>query len=279
MADFRAWNNIKHDTIHPGQKVYIKAKSAAKKAQYIVKAGDSIWKIAKEHGITIDDLVKWNKVTNFTIHPGDTLITTQPPLNPLPPVITKQPLPQLGALYTVKAGDSVWRIAQSHGVSMDDLVKWNNISNFTIHPGEVLILKQPTQAPYSGLTTHTVQAGESVWLIAQKYGITMDELVKWNNISNFAIHPGQRVITGHKPTNAEARKQADKLGYSEYKGVKNSHGALTFERKKGKGPKYISPDQDIHSGGYWKGGDNPNRLQTKTGRSGTYDKDLDRIGD
>ncbi|TFU27869.1 LysM peptidoglycan-binding domain-containing protein [Streptococcus sp. WM07] len=97
MADFRAWNNIKHDTIHPGQKVYIKSKSAAKKAQYIVKAGDSIWKIAREHGITIDDLVKWNKVTNFTIHPGDSLITTQPPLNPLPPVITKQPLPQLGA--------------------------------------------------------------------------------------------------------------------------------------------------------------------------------------
>ncbi|MBG9367898.1 LysM peptidoglycan-binding domain-containing protein [Streptococcus sp. NLN64] len=333
MADFRAWNNIKHDTIHPGQKVYIKAKSAAKKAQYIVKAGDSIWKIAKEHGITIDDLVKWNKVTNFTIHPGDTLITTQPPLNPLPPVITKQPLPQLGALYTVKAGDSiwriahdhsitmkqllewnnitnqtihpgqqlitqnpaspsaatanksytvkagdsVWRIAQSHGVSMDDLVMWNNISNFTIHPGEVLILKQPTQAPYSGLTTHTVQAGESVWLIAQKYGITMDELVEWNNISNFAIHPGQRVIIGYVPS-PETTKLAKELGYRKIK-ERSKHDKPIYERVKGKGPKFISPDHASHKGGYWKGADTKEKLLSKDARKGTYDKDLKRIDD
>lgn len=333
MADFRAWNNIKHDTIHPGQKVYIKAKSAAKKAQYIVKAGDSIWKIAKEHGITIDDLVKWNKVTNFTIHPGDTLITTQPPLNPLPPVITKQPLPQLGALYTVKAGDSiwriahdhsitmkqllewnnitnqtihpgqqlitqnpattsaatanksytvkagdsVWRIAQSHGVSMDDLVKWNNISNFTIHPGEVLILKQPTQAPYSGLTTHTVQAGESVWLIAQKYGITMDELVEWNNISKFAIHPGQRVIIGYVPS-PETTKLAKELGYKKIN-ERGKHNRPIYERKKGKGPRFISPDRASHNGGYWKGASTIEELRHKFSRSGTYDENLNKIGD
>ncbi len=335
MADFRAWNNIQHDTIHPGQKVYVKPKSWAQKARYIVKAGDSLWRIAKEHGVTIDDLVRWNKVSNFTIHPGDALITTQPPLNPTPAVITKQPLPQLGTLYTVKAGDSiwkiahdhkitmqelldwnqisnqtihpgqqlitqkptssatstasssytvkagdsVWKIAHNHGISMDDLVKWNSISNFTIHPGEVLILKQPTEAPFSGHTTHTVQAGESVWLIAQKYGITMDELVKWNNISNFAIHPGQRVITGRKPTNAEARAQAKKLGYTEYKSDDNSHGELVFERKKGKGPKYISPDNTLHNGGYWKGADKAAKLRNRTSRSGTYDKNLNRIGD
>ena len=335
MADFVAWNNIQQNTIHPGQKVYIKPKSWAQKARYIVKAGDTLWRIAKEHGVTIDDLVRWNKVSNFTIHPGDALITTQPPINPTPAVITKQPLPQLGTLYTVKAGDSiwkiandhkitmqelldwnqihnqtihpgqqlvtqkptttstitadksytvkagdsVWKIAHNHGISMDDLVKWNNISNFTIHPGEVLILKQPTEAPYFGLTTHTVQAGESVWLIAQKYDITMDELVKWNNISNFAIHPRQRVITGRKPTNAEARAQAKKLGYTEYKGTENSRNALIFKRKKGKGPRFISPDQDVHNGGYWKGGDDPKRLNTKPGRSGTYDKNLNRIKD
>lgn len=391
MADFVAWNNIQQNTIHPGQKVYVKPKSWAQKARYIVKAGDTLWRIAKEHGVTIDDLVRWNKVSNFTIHPGDALITTQPPINPTPAVITKQPLPQLGALYTVKAGDSiwkiandhkitmqelldwnqisnqtihpgqqlitqnpttttrsnstktytvktgdsvwkiatshgismddlvkwnnisnftiypgqqltvqkptttstitadksytvkagdsVWKIANDHGVSMDDLVKWNNISNFTIHPGEVLILKQPTEVPYFGLTTHTVQAGESVWLIAQKYDITMDELVEWNNISNFAIHPGQRVITGRKPTNAEARAQAKKLGYTEYKGTENSRNALIFKRKKGKGPRFISPDQDVHNGGYWKGGDDPKRLNTKPGRSGTYDKNLNIIKD
>ena len=333
MADFRAWNNIQHDTIHPGQKVYVKPKSWAQKARYIVKAGDSLWRIAKEHGVTIDDLVRWNKVSNFTIHPGDALITTQPPLNPTPAVITKQPLPQLGTLYTVKAGDSiwkiandhkitmqelldwnqihnqtihpgqqlvtqkpttastitadksytvkagdsVWKIAHNHGISMDDLVKWNNISNFTIHPGEVLILKQPTEAPFSGHTTHTVQAGESVWLIAQKYGITMDELVEWNNISNFAIHPGQRVIIGYVPS-PEATKLAKELGYKK-ENERGKDGMPIYKRIKGKGPKFISPDHASHKGGYWKGADTKEKLLDKKARKGTYDKYLNRIAD
>lgn len=333
MADFRAWNNIQHDTLHPGQKVYVKPKSWAQKARYIVKAGDSLWRIAKEHGVTIDDLVRWNKVSNFTIHPGDALITTQPPLNPTPAVITKQPLPQLGTLYTVKAGDSiwkiandhkitmqelldwnqihnqtihpgqqlvtqkpttastitadksytvkagdsVWKIAHNHGISMDDLVKWNNISNFTIHPGEVLILKQPTEAPFSGHTTHTVQAGESVWLIAQKYGITMDELVEWNNISNFAIHPGQRVIIGYVPS-PEATKLAKELGYKK-ENERGKDGMPIYKRIKGKGPKFISPDHASHKGGYWKGADTQEKLLDKKARKGTYDKYLNRIAD
>lgn len=40
----------------------------------------------------------------------------------------------------------------------------------------------------------------------------MDELVKWNNISNFAIHPGQRVIIGYGPS-PETTKEAKELGY------------------------------------------------------------------
>ncbi len=160
---------------------------------------------------------------------------------------------------------------------MDDLVKWNNISNFTIHPGEVLILKQPTEAPYSGLTTHTVQAGESVWLIAQKYGITMDELVEWNNISNFAIHPGQRVIIGYVPS-PETTKLAKELGYKK-SNERGKHNRPIYERTKGKGPKFISPDRRSHKGGYWKGADTIKELKKKFSRSGTYDKYLNRIDD
>nr|WP_276552636.1 toxin C-terminal domain-containing protein [Streptococcus danieliae] len=172
------------------------------------------------------------------------------------------------------------RIANDHGISMDDLVKWNKISNFTIHPGEVLILKQPTEAPYSGLTTHTVQAGESVWLIAQKYGITMDELVEWNNISNFTIHPGQRVIIGYVPS-PETTKLAKELGYKK-RNERSGHNTPIYERLKHakvKGPKFISPDRDAHSGGYWKGANSLEDLRDKTTRGGTYDKNLNKIGD
>lgn len=104
----------------------------------------------------------------------------------------------------------------------------------------------------------------------------MDDLVKWNNITNNTIHPGQ-VIIGSVISNPEATKIAKELGYRKTKEI--SHGNPVYENKKGK-PKYISPDKDIHSGGYWKGADKINDLQNRDRRKGTYSKDLkERIGD
>ena len=52
-----------------------------------------------------------------------------------------------------------------------------------------------------------------------------------------------------------------------------------FKRGSGKGPKYISPDADDHSGGAWKGASSIANLASKKTRSGTYDAELNRIGD
>ncbi|MGE7093786.1 SAR2788 family putative toxin [Lysinibacillus sp. NPDC048646] len=76
---------------------------------------------------------------------------------------------------------------------------------------------------------------------------------------------------------AVAKEAAKDLGYSL---VENqySHGAKIFYNKKGK-PKYISIDQDGHNGGVWKGADSIKNLGSKKTRSGTYDAELNKIGD
>ncbi|KHO12436.1 muramidase-2 domain protein, partial [Latilactobacillus curvatus] len=89
---------------------------------------------------------------------------------------------------TVKAGDSVWGIANRYGISMNDLISWNNIKNNMIHPGQVLIVSSSAAGNNNGGTTnpttptdpttptnpttpangdkYTVKAGDSVWAIA-----------------------------------------------------------------------------------------------------------------
>ncbi|MGC7929666.1 toxin C-terminal domain-containing protein [Lysinibacillus sp. VIII_CA] len=77
-------------------------------------------------------------------------------------------------------------------------------------------------------------------------------------------------------TDKEATTAAKKLGYTK---ISETCGkAAIFRNKKGK-PEYIYRDIDGHIGGAWKGGSSPSTICSKDTRSGTYDKNLTRIGD
>lgn len=206
-------------------------KKPANGEKYTVKAGDSVYGIAKRYGISMNTLISWNNIKNNMIHPGDVLIvsakqTTNPttPTNPTKPTNPTNPTtPANNQTYTVKSGDSVWAISNRYGVSMANLVKWNNIRNNFIYPGQKLIVGQKstgqTTPPTNnnnnsssnnnnGSTTTTaktykVKAGDSVWRISQQSGISMAELVRLNNIKNNFIYPGQvlKVSAGKTTTN------------------------------------------------------------------------------
>ncbi|MFJ7932948.1 toxin C-terminal domain-containing protein [Sporosarcina sp. NPDC096371] len=82
-------------------------------------------------------------------------------------------------------------------------------------------------------------------------------------------------------TDGEAKKAADKLGYTKVNETCKDGVAIFKKDKKTKvGPGFISRDLDNHSGvGAWKGGSSAKNICSKTTRSGTYDKDLNRVGD
>lgn len=124
----------------------VQTKTEVKNKTYTVKRGDSVWGISNRHGISMNDFKAWNNIgSNNLIHPGqvvivgkETVTTTVNPSTPTPP---KTETPKYKT-YTVKRGDSVWRISQLHGMTMQELKSLNGIgANNLIHPGQVLKVK------------------------------------------------------------------------------------------------------------------------------------------
>jgi RHS repeat-associated protein len=73
-------------------------------------------------------------------------------------------------------------------------------------------------------------------------------------------------------------KKAQELGYTKIN--ERSHGQPIYKNSKASNDlKYITPDVDVHNGGFWKAADSPKNLGSKKTRSGTYDMNLNRIGD
>jgi peptidoglycan lytic transglycosylase D len=101
--------------------------------------------------------------------------------------------------YSVRNGDTLSEIAQRHHVRLSHLRRWNNLSGSRIHPGQKLIVKNPSlggddSTPKRANKLHVVKSGDSLWLIARHYGVKVRDLISRNGLrSNGTIYPGQKL--------------------------------------------------------------------------------------
>lgn len=103
--------------------------------------------------------------------------------------------------YTVKRGDTLGRIAEQYGTTVQQIAQLNGIQNVNlIYPGQVLRIHtnsnvHGSESNSTGKTYYTIKRGDSLWGIAKRYGVTVQNLVEWNNIKTpNLIYPGQRLI-------------------------------------------------------------------------------------
>ncbi|MEQ8198390.1 MAG: LysM peptidoglycan-binding domain-containing protein [Clostridiaceae bacterium] len=158
--------------------------------QYVVKYGDTLYMIAKAYGVTVQQIVNANNISNpDLIYVNQVLIipvgTTTPAPNPTP---TPTPTPS-ATTYVVKAGDTLYAIARAYGVTIQQIVDANGISNPNlIYVNQVLRIPAgtttTTPSPTPSATTYVVKAGDTLYAIASAYGVTIQQLVSANNIAN-----------------------------------------------------------------------------------------------
>lgn len=95
--------------------------------------------------------------------------------------------------HTVKPGEYLYKIARDYGVQVNELRLWNHLTSDILQIGQQLKIIPYTQTPPPSGTIHTVQAGDTLWRIASIYGVTVNQLKQWNNLSSDFLSIGMQL--------------------------------------------------------------------------------------
>ncbi|MFW6287734.1 MAG: LysM peptidoglycan-binding domain-containing protein [bacterium] len=168
---------------------------------YTIKSGDSLWTISQETGVSIEEIMELNDLENVnTIHVGQKLRTAEENEN--------HNTNKGNINYTVKSGDLLWRIAEEHGVTIQEIIEFNNLESpyFYIYVGQTLIIpgEEEINEPVNNYFTYTIKAGDILWNIAQEFDTTVKELIETNDIKNsFDLYVGRELKIPLNENNTE----------------------------------------------------------------------------
>lgn len=161
--------------------------------RYKVRRGDSLSEIAQRYHTTVAVIKKANKLPSTVIRVGHPLLIPRGATTDVPDRMG----PQQQFTYTVRSGDSLWDIGRRFGVSFHQLAKWNNLDTTAIlQPGDHLTIYSGKQqkARSSKHVKVTVRKGETLSHIAHRFRVSVQSLLKWNDLSlDDYLQPGQKI--------------------------------------------------------------------------------------
>ena len=164
-------------------------KETSPSSTYIVKKGDTLYSIANKYNTTVQELKLINNLTSNSISIGQQLIIPTI-ISPELPEDMPEDIPEIETeIYIVKKGDSLWAIAKNNNITVDELIKLNNLSSINLQIGDQLLIPSKNSNKL-----YTVQKGDTLWSIAKKNNITVDELKTLNNLTSNLLSVGQKII-------------------------------------------------------------------------------------
>ena len=181
VNEIKRLNNLKSNVLYVGQTLrvpeYYKAEDT--NISYVVKRGDSLYSIARQYGVNVNDLMKVNNLTSDLLSigqiiniPSSTTIVTP----------SEDDIINEENTYIIQRGDTLWSISRKFGVSVDDIKNANNLTNEILTIGSTIIV--PTGTNTNNIIVYKVKRGDSLWALAREYNTTIDDIKKLNNLTS-----------------------------------------------------------------------------------------------
>lgn len=168
---------------------------------YHVKSGDSLWSIANAHNISIRSLKSANNLYRNKIKAGQTLripggskqaaARAKPKIN-ASMAVSASPK----SFHIVRRGESLWTISKKYGVSIRELKEANQLRKTSLSIGQRLDIPgegRDSLGKGQSEIFHIVRRGETLWSISQRYGQSIQEIKRANNMRRNTIHPGKKI--------------------------------------------------------------------------------------
>ena len=193
---------------------------------YIVRSGDNLAAIAKKYNMTVAELKALNNLTSNYVKAKKRLLvyTKDSRVEPLPASVTGGNKPEPAAAsktendgspapatttryHVVKSGETLSGIAGKYHCTVSQIMSWNNLSKSTIYVGQKLKVagsastasgsgttSKPASSGSAKYTWYTIQSGDNLWDIAQRYDCTVSQIKALNNITNVnRLKAGQKI--------------------------------------------------------------------------------------
>ena len=179
VSDLIDYNGLPTTIITVGDIIRIpKNKVNGKENVYVVKPGDSLYKIANLYNVSINDLVATNNLTSSILSIGQELII------PIKPVTEEDYV-----VYKVLPNDTLYSISKRFNTKVDVIKSFNNLTSNNLSIGEILQIPiNNTEYVYQ---TYKIVPGDTLYSIARRYNTTVDKILALNNDISSNLMIGQ----------------------------------------------------------------------------------------
>lgn len=167
-------------------------KEPTKLDRYTVQRGDTLWSIAKKLDTTVDEIKKANNLSSNLLYINQELKVPNYSL-----------AEDSNISHVIKNGDTLWSLSRLYGVSVDEIKKINNLTNDFLTPGKILRIPNSNQIVTSEEnqesiiaegSVYTVVPGDTLYSIARKYNVSVNDIINQNNLTNDVLSVGTKLL-------------------------------------------------------------------------------------
>lgn len=181
VQQLREWNNLEEKNLSVGETVIVRKTSDEDAITHTVEPQETLFSISKQYNVRIAELKEWNNLSSNNVEVGQELrIYPSKSASQTEQSIVVDQETESNTYYVVKSGDSLYRIAQQHNMTVDELKKLNDLTSNNIRVGQRLTVRGNSDSapPSVAKSVESSPQGKFVSYEVSAETISLEDLLK-----------------------------------------------------------------------------------------------------